>query len=108
MMFDEGPHDAGRAFGPQRQPAAAAVFEDVHFFLHDVGGFAEGPLKKIERFKRGRADFVEPKAGELPARRIFKRLKERRVGAQNVFGSTDRLEFNHGRNYRTMTAPASA
>ncbi len=37
-VLHEGAHDGRGAFGPQREPAPAAVDEVVHLLAHDVGG----------------------------------------------------------------------
>src|ERR1035437_7248859 len=96
MMLDESPHYARCSFRPQRQLAASAVFKGIHFFLDDVGRFAEGPLKKVEGFKGRRADLLVAVAMKESACGGFERLKLGGIGRQDIFGPTDRLVFRHG------------
>ena len=96
MMLDEGAYDAGRSFGPQREPAPAAIFEDVHFFLDDIGRFAERSLEQVQRFKRGRSDLGKTVSRKGLTGGAFQALELGTFGGQNVFGSTNRLVFRHG------------
>src|SRR5690348_10813439 len=95
MMFDEGLHDASGAFGPQGELPSAAVFEDVHLFLHDVGRLAETALEEIEGFEGGRADFAEAEPVETVAGLPFERRETFGIRRQDVLRPAHRLELRH-------------
>ena len=61
-MLQVGAADGGGAFGPQRQAVAAAVVEDVHLLLDDVGAFADAAGEELGMLEGGRLD--ESESGE--------------------------------------------
>ena len=46
-VFEVGATDGGGGLRPQRQSVAAAVLEDVHLFLDDVGGVADAAHEEV-------------------------------------------------------------
>ena len=94
-MFDESPYHAGGAFRSQGEFSTAPILEDIHFFLDHVGTFTEGPLKKIDGFKGGRANFPVAEAGKELSRGRFQALEFAGVVGKNIFGAANRLEFRH-------------
>src|SRR3954467_10736905 len=99
MMFDESAYHAGGPFWTQGQLPAAAVFEDVHFFLDNVGGFAQGTMKQLQRFERRRADLLKAEKLKQLSRLGFERLELGGVGGQNVVRPANRLKFHTDRDY---------
>ena len=66
--FDIGAHDARRRLWPQGQRPALAVGKGIHFFLHHIGFFTNGALKKLGKFHNGRAQFHKAVPAEnIPA-----------------------------------------
>ena len=57
IMLVIRPHDGRRAFGTQGHVPFAFVFNNIHFFLHDVGFFADAARKEFDFFQRGRPNF---------------------------------------------------
>ena len=57
IVFDDGPHATGCAFGSQGQRLTVqAIDEGIHFLLDDVGHFTDGTLEKRRRLDDGHAD----------------------------------------------------
>jgi len=83
-MFDEAVHTGG-PFRPQGELPAAPVFEHVHFLLDHIGGFTEGSLKEINRFKVGVRIFLVAKT---PKERAGFRLQLLELGV-----STGRMSW---------------
>src|SRR5437773_11954240 len=94
MMFDERAYDAGGTFGTQGQFTAAPVLEGVHFFFHDIGGFAEGTLEKIQRFKGRGAYFMKSKLFKDNERLGFQFLELRSLSSDYVMGASNGLVVN--------------
>src|SRR5438105_407483 len=95
MMFDKSPDHACGPFRTQCQLPAAAVFKGVHFFLNHIGLRPKRPLKEIQGFKGGGADFLETKAGKPMARVSFQLLEKDRLWRQDIMRAANRLIFWH-------------
>ena len=94
MMFDESAHDTGGPFRPQGELPAPAVFEDIHLFFDDVGGFAQGPVEQLQRLEGRRADLVKTELAEEGTGPGFQLLEVRRLVREEIVGSSNRLKFH--------------
>ena len=76
-------HDPGRAFRPQAQ-APPALLEHVHFLLHHVGRFADGPRENGFKLDHGRPQLVKPVARQNLAGHPFETLPDAHFGRGDV------------------------
>ncbi len=68
---DDGPDDAGRVLGAERQAVAAPVLEGVHLLGDDVAGVAEAAGEHLGELEDRRLDLaiaVEPGHALAPSR----------------------------------------
>ena len=70
-LVRDGPDDAGRALGAQRQTAPAAILERVHLLLHHVRLGAQIAHEDVGALEDGSADLAEAVAVEDVARRVL-------------------------------------
>ena len=91
-----GAADGGGAFGSQRKSLVAAILEDVHLFLNDVGALSDPAREELGVLEGGRLD--EAKACQ--ARLLAAVFEDVHVGGvivgQEVAGAARRLESRHG------------
>ena len=97
-MFDESAYHTGGPFRPERQFPAAPVLKGVHFFFHDIRGFADGALEQAQGFKGGSANFLITKLLEQTTREGFQDLELGRFRGQDVMRAANGLILSgHGR-----------
>ena len=83
-MLDVGPADRRRPLGPQRQPLAAPVLEDVHLLLDDVGAVAHPAHEQIRLLERGRLEGAVSRGGSRRPRQRHNPVPRRRIGRQHI------------------------
>ena len=57
-MLKKSTHCTRRPFRAQGDGTASFIVEGVHFFLHHIGGIADGALEQFRVFKNRRANFM--------------------------------------------------
>src|SRR6267378_1103728 len=95
MMFDESAYYTGRPLGAQGQFPAAPILKHIHFFLDDVGGFAQRTLEQIQRLEGRRANFMKSELFKQQAGPRLQFLKLRSVRRQDIMRSANRLKVRH-------------
>ena len=89
-------HDAGGPFGAQGEASAAAVFERIHFFPHDIRRIAERPGKDVGLFEEGRPNFGETIEGQNLAGEFFHSLPADDFRRTEIRHALDGLERGRG------------
>ena len=91
-ILDIGAGDAGGEFRTQRQRVAAAILETIHFFRHDIGGFAQRARKYRRRLEHRHLDPAKAIKLAHPVEGFNNMVEARRLLADHVLSAAGFLD----------------
>ncbi|MPN45321.1 hypothetical protein SDC9_192888 [bioreactor metagenome] len=94
-VLNQSTHAGGGSLRAQRQAAAAAVFERVHFLANHLGFITESALKHLGIFKDRSPELPIAVAGKYRACRIFQIPPPAALVRENVRRPRRGREFSH-------------
>ena len=94
VVFNGGAHQAGRAFGAQRQALAVElVFKGVHLLFHNIGHLANAAHKQLRVLHDGRAHIAVGKAAHQVAHLRLQPFPACRFAGKDVIHAFDGGKF---------------
>ena len=98
-MLQGSTHHRRRPLRTHRAGTLPTVFEGVHLFAHNIGGFPNATAKQIRGFHQRRADLSKARALKVSAGLCFDGLPALQRLRQQIHHPPQALQLRHGAGF---------